>query len=746
MTRILSLIPLIAFFCIPLSAQINGSSPCIGLTLSGGGAKGLAHIGILKALDSAGVQVDYVSGTSMGSIIGGLYAVGYSGNEIEQLTRDIDWDLLLSNQISLRSIAMEQKEDYWAHAIEVPFENGKLKGKTGALESQELWLKLSELFFPVYRQKDFNQFYRPFRAVATNIESGEPFVMDKGEIITALRASMAIPAVFTAIEIDGKRLVDGGIVRNLPATEVKNMGADFVIASNVSEGMYSRERLTNPIQILTQIAFLKEGEDHKKQVAMSDFFITQALDPFSNGSFDKADAIVDTGIVKGNSLVPEFQKLADSLEISPYPIRPSIKNLGLPDSVFIVSAQVEGLEKEPTQNFLKGLKFDNQQYYTPDQISDLIRRSYGTLKYERIRYRLIPQSPGKAIIVFEVKETPLAVAKLSVHFNTFSGLSLIGGFSQRNILPDSRTSFYLNLGENSRFKINHIQYLGKANRIALISELQTETFEIVGYQNFKSDELYRLFNTKLDNRLQLGGRRKFTIGLGNRLERIRFTPFTQAQVEIDGRNNLFATYLFNQLNTLDKPLFPNRGARLYSELRFYHGQKQRIRYYFEDQQTNPEEQLLFQGQDYFQGYLQLEWYKSIRPQLVFSGLLQGGFSTNTLPDVFNAFQVGGLTRLYRNQIVFPGLPHFSAQANNILTLQLNMRKEFANNLFLTAGISGLAMNHRLPDVSATLTKDFTLGQSLSVSYDSLMGPISFSIMYSGKVRRIEPYVNIGFSF
>jgi NTE family protein len=235
-----------------------------GLTLSGGGAKGLAHVGVLKALDSAGIQIDYVTGTSMGSIVGGLYAIGYSGKEIEKIARGLNWNEILSNRVSLRSIAIEEKADYNNFTIEVPFEDGFFTIPSGAIESQELWLQLSELFFPVYAIKDFNQFERAFRAIAADVETGEVVSLDHGEIINALRASMAIPAVFTAVEIEGRKLVDGGVVRNFPVSEAKDMGAGYVFASNVSQGLMAKEYLTNPLQILMQIIFFKESEDYER--------------------------------------------------------------------------------------------------------------------------------------------------------------------------------------------------------------------------------------------------------------------------------------------------------------------------------------------------------------------------------------------------------------------------------------------------------------------------------------------------
>src|ERR1700744_786310 len=204
--------------------QAVGPRPKIGLVLSGGGAKGLADIGILKAIDSAGLKVDYITGTSMGSILGALYAIGYSADSIERITRGIDWDLLLSNQSSMRSMIMQEKDEYGKYVVELPWVNHWFRLATGVIEGQELWLKFSELFRPVYKIKDFSKFSIPFKCIATDVSTGETVGMDTGEIVSALRASMAIPGIFTAVDYGGKRLGGGGVGQNFPFQGVSGMG------------------------------------------------------------------------------------------------------------------------------------------------------------------------------------------------------------------------------------------------------------------------------------------------------------------------------------------------------------------------------------------------------------------------------------------------------------------------------------------------------------------------------------------
>ncbi len=212
------------FFAFDCQAQ-QATRPKIGVTLSGGGAKGLAHIGILKAIDSAGLNVDYITGTSMGSVIGGLYAIGYSADSIEALANAIDWELLLSNQSSLRSVFMPEKEEYGKYIVELPWVNHRFTLPTGILEGQELWLKFSELFFPVSNVKDFSKFSIPFKCIATDVGTGEAVVMENGEIVSSIRSSMAIPSFFYGCKYAGAPADRWGSGAEFPCAGCKENGS-----------------------------------------------------------------------------------------------------------------------------------------------------------------------------------------------------------------------------------------------------------------------------------------------------------------------------------------------------------------------------------------------------------------------------------------------------------------------------------------------------------------------------------------
>lgn len=717
-----------------------------GLTLSGGGAKGLAHIGVLKALDSAGIDIDYVTGTSMGSIVGGLYAVGYSGNEIEKIARGLNWNEILSNKVSLRSIAIEEKTDYNNFTIEVPFENGYFPIPSGAIESQELWLKLSELFFPVFAIKNFNQFERSFRAIAANVETGEVVSLDHGEIINALRASMAIPAVFTAVEIEGKKLVDGGIVRNFPVSEAKDMGAGFVFASNVSEGLLAKEYLNNPFQILMQIVFFKESDDFEKQVAISDLFINHELEGYSTGSFDKANEIIDLGIALGDSLLPSLIAIRDSIQ----KMRTSMdyiprEKLPRYDSVFITGITVNGLTKINPASFLKIMNLLPGQYYTARQLSDGIRKAFGSLNYERIRYYIEPEEGNRGRIRFDVKENTDSRVKLSILYNSFLGLNLVGDLTTRNIIPNSKTSLAVNIGETNRFRVDHLQYLDPGKVLAMDTKLESNVLKITSFQDFNPTALYRLSNLLWDTRIFLGNNQMFTMGIGNQVERVKFSPTLESDNAINARNVFSKFYGYFEINTLDRSLFPEAGVELYAEMGNIYNQHHRIRYLERGREVKPEVPMNLAENNYLQFKFKSSVYKKLSPLFTLASHIEAGHTPIQVGDVFNVFYIGGIKNMYRNQLPFPGLLDFNTTANSALGVITELRTYLTKSIFLTGsfGVMGSQFNDPYSNLKE---RDFFTGTTLTISYNSFLGPLEFSLLYSEETHRLNTYVNFGFSF
>ena len=503
-----------------------GQRPKIGVVLSGGGAKGLAHIGILKAIDSAGLKVDYITGTSMGSIIGAMYAIGYSGDSIQKIMKAINWDLILSNQSSMRSLIMEEKDEYSKYDIELPWVNHWFRLSTGVIEGQELWLKFAEVFRPVYNIKDFSKFSIPFKCVATDVSTGEAVVLDTGEIVSALRSSMAIPSVFTAVEYGGHKLIDGGVVRNFPVKDVRDMGANIVIGSNLSGPLKTSKEVTNALQVLLQVAFFREAADTRTQIPLCNIYVSQPLEKYGMGNFGEAQQIVNEGLEEGRRLYPRLKQLADSLNAI-YGPQEIVKNrLPVVHPVKISSFEVHGLFNTNQGFFIQSMGLETNHYYTAENLSRMVRRAFGTRYYNRITYALEAQPDGTNRIVYEVEENPLTFAKIGLNYNQFSGISAILNLTSRNFFTaTSRSLVTLNLGQNFRIRGEHLQYFGRRANFAFVLGSQFDNFRITTYNSkYKEAGLYSQNYWKTDARFGYSTNRDLTFGIGSRFEYVDYDP------------------------------------------------------------------------------------------------------------------------------------------------------------------------------------------------------------------------------
>jgi NTE family protein len=735
------------FIAIQANAQDTTTSrPKIGLTLSGGGAKGLAHIGILKAIDSAGLKIDFITGTSMGAIIGSLYASGYSGYQIEKIARKIDWDILLSNQLSLRSLSMEEKDEYGKYTVELPYINHKLRLPGGFLEGQELSFKFNELFYPVYKIKDFNNLSIPFKCIATDISTGQAVVFDSGDITTAVRASMAIPSVFTAVEYKGYKLVDGGLVRNFPVRDVKEMGADLVIGSSVTAGLSPKEKLSSALDIILQLAFFKEAEDYKKEVPLCDIYVAHPVAEYSMGSFNNTEKLIDIGLEEGRKLYPALKRMADSLN-EKYGVLPFQENrLPLSDSIYISSYEITGLNKTTKEFFLHTMGINLKRSYSEADLSKMVRRVYGTRYYSSINYTLQSQPDSSSKIIFTVKENPSTYAKLGLHYNEFSGISVITNLTTRDLFfRYSRSSATVSIGENTRLKGEHLQYFGLRKNIAVIPKFQLENFKTNTYNEFVKSGQYRQLYYTGEIKAQYSGNRNFTSGIGTRYEFVNFKPLILSDLKAKGRNDFFTSFIYFDANTLDKRIYPKRGFRINAEFGFVYNQNPRATFYSNGIPVTNLDSIGINYDDYQRSVVNVEAFIPLSKRLTFQLLLQTGINFNYKQNLVNNFQVGGLTKTIRNQVIFAGLDETTISTPSVAALMLGLNFQLSKNIFLMAKSNALVNNFMSKDRQLQLDNWIT-GHALVFAYTTPIGPLEFSVAYSEQSGKILTYANFGIPF
>jgi len=284
----------------PAVAGAEKSRPKIGLALSGGGARGGAHIGVLKALKELGVPIDYIAGTSMGAIVGGYYAAGYSPKEIEKILQETDWAAAFSDQPDRRSMTMRKKELDANLLIpyRLGFNHGKLQLPMGVIEGQKADQIFQRVLLPVRDIHDFDKLRIPFRALATDLATGSEVVLGKGSLKDAIRASVSIPGIFAPVILDGRMLVDGGMSDNLPIEVVRKMGADIVIAVDISSPLMNREQLDSVVKVTRQLTNFLTHKNTQQQIATlgpKDILITPDLGHSGATDFMGAFSLIDAG-------------------------------------------------------------------------------------------------------------------------------------------------------------------------------------------------------------------------------------------------------------------------------------------------------------------------------------------------------------------------------------------------------------------------------------------------------------------
>ncbi len=297
----------------------NTQRPKIGLVLSGGGARGFAHIGVLKVLEDNNVPIDYIVGTSMGSVIGGLYAIGLTPDEIEAGVQGIAWENVF-NDFAYREykIFRRKQDDFdFFNIHRVGINDDGLQISPGLIEGQQIELALDRLAYPGFHINNYDELRIPFRAVATDIASGEPFVIKNGNLARAMRASMSIPGALPPITIDDTLLVDGGIANNIPINTVRNMGADVVIVVDVSAPLSDKEDIKSSIDItgqLTTILTRRIADIQLKTLKDGDVLIIPGETEISSSDFEKHPELIKAGEISATEQLEAIRKLSLSDE------------------------------------------------------------------------------------------------------------------------------------------------------------------------------------------------------------------------------------------------------------------------------------------------------------------------------------------------------------------------------------------------------------------------------------------------
>ena len=722
--------------------------PKVGLVLSGGGAKGIAHIGVLKAIDSAGLKIDYVTGTSMGSIIGALYATGYSGNQIEEVTKKLNWDELLSSKPIYKYVGIDEKDEFGQYSAEVGIKDRKAQFATGLIDSQELWLVLNRMFLPVYDVKDFSKFSIPFQCIATDLSNGKDVVLSKGDIVKAVRASMAIPSVFTAVDHDKTKLVDGGIVRNFPVKDVKNMGADIVIGVNLFTGLPDIEKLDNVLDVFYQITQYRDADDLVEEKKLCNLVIEPHLEKYSAGSFDATDSIMDIGNAVGKLYYPYFKKLADSLNAR-YPITyDPFSRLPKVESIVIDEIAYEGIEYTSKSLLLQKLAIKPGNSYSAKQINDGFRIAFASRYYDNIYYSLEPTAEGHAKLICKVKEKPLTQVKVGLSFHSFTGPALLLNLTSRDLLlKKSRSMAKFALGENFRVLLEHKQIFGsKANNYFSLS-WERQNLPLNRYDGTQKLFVYGIGYSQTDLNYTRVLTNDWTITAGMSHQNNNFSPEVVSTDSYDGKISNYFAYLSSESITTDRPNFPTSGHLFYAQGGIVFNRKAQVNHTLLDGTSEDVSSMLDNAPEYYKFIVNFTKFNPLSKKWVLFYNLQSSVAIHSQGFIVDNFYMGGIQQLFRQQLAFAGLNEQQINSTSVASGQLGMQYNFAGSLFLMGRANtGMYNFSTLTEFWDPDTVKSINGFSLGLGYNLGFLPMELTAMYSPEIGKVYSHVKIGFVF
>lgn len=730
---------IICMFASSYAQTVPHTRPKVGLVLSGGGAKGLAHIGVLKVLEEAGIPIDYIGGTSMGSIVGGLYAIGYSASQLDSLVRRTNWDELLTDKVSRRNLSMIEKDEDLKYLFSFPIQGKKITLPTGIVAGQNISQLFTKLTTPVSNITDFSKFKTPFLCMATDIEKGESVLLNKGNLAEAMRASMAIPTVFTPEMIDGKPLLDGGLINNFPVQEVKQMGADIIIGVDVGFRFYKADELNSLVRIIEQSIFMHSLEQTQKNKDSCRILITPKLTEYNASSFNKTDSLIKRGERAALAQFDKLKELADYLHSFPDYKASEKETIHPLQEIEVSKIEINGLSNVPEDFILRKLPFEVPSRVKLSDIEQYVEQIYGTWFFEKISYRFEPGQNG-SILHFDVIEKNVNLFRAGLHYDNYYKTSLLLNTTFRNKLirgskitvdlalsenPYISALFYKNTGWNPRY------YFLLNSRLVPDYGLKAESHRMEVYQysgeskvasfNFTdvTTDLFLQFNLNNNNAVTLGAMADYS-DITNQIN------FAGA-----GKNDFFAVdfHLNYKKDSYNQAYYPTRGSRLNWEVKYV-------------KELHSEE---LSRIGFFQGSLRSSFVIPVSHRISLINSVFAGTSYGDSIPVHYRFYMGGMgTSALRGLFPFAGLDFMQHTGLHTLIERLDLQWELWNdNFLLIKGNVGKSVESRknlfTPD-------DIIVGYGVGFGYRSPIGPLEINLMTSNKNPKALWFINIGYWF
>ncbi|OYT17915.1 MAG: hypothetical protein B7C24_00115 [Bacteroidetes bacterium 4572_77] len=712
--------------------SIHKKRPKVGLVLSGGGAKGFAHIGALKIIQELGIEFDYISGTSMGSVVGGLYAIGYNAEEIELMVRQQNWDKVLLDKIDRRDLSLEEKSYNEQQFFSFPVNKDNISLPFGMKYGQNISLLLSHYTSPIHQIHKFKNFQTPFLCIGTDIANGKSIILNEGNLAEAMRASMSIPTIFTPFTHDGELLVDGGLVNNFPAKELAERGCDIIIGIDVQTHKdYQVKDFSSITSVLDRSASFFRKALNDTALKYVDYYIHPDISAYGVGSFTDYDSI----IVKGEEAVlaqyKELEKLADYLKsFLDYQVK--IRDLSPLKSFVFDSLLIEGNHEVSTQSISSVFPFEKGDIVEITELENIVKKLYGSLFFNTVRYSFQSGKNG-VIIVIKVEETSFGTIGIGAHYDTEykAGLLLSGKF--RNVfIKNTLLLTKVGLSENPHLSFDYYQNKGLLPSFGFSSSWSSFSFNDYKGGKTKVGE-YRFNNLLYNLYVQSMSKKVFAIGAGAQVAISSLHNDIGIDFGVDNSSFSQTTlnlYGFFKLDRFDNSFFPHKGGK--AEITGVYVTKLLLG---GNANSGTTTSIL---SSYYDKAIPLWPRWTLRPRINLGLTFGGGVYFGQM------FLLGGQGSHYLPGMVsFSGLNVAQKTGTQMAAARIRLQYRLLKNHYIMATIDAGNVTDSREDL--IYIDHAAMGYGVTYGYDSLLGPIELSIMGSN-YKGISAFLNIGFWF
>ncbi len=717
------LLTFLTFYCAFAFAQTR---PKVGLALSGGGAKSMAQLGALRAIEESGIKIDYISGTSMGAVIGAMYAMGYTVDEIEEYLAKVNWEELLTDDVPRNRLPFLNKNDK-KYLVRFNIKDGKFTLPRAFNEGHYMVNMLSFLTMKAHNVTDFSQLPIPFLCMATDLETGESVAFEKGSLTNALRASVAFPSLFSPYEIDGRLYVDGGVRNNLPIAILKNeKKMDYVIAIDVQSKLYKKEDLNSIIQVLEQVGSFMNADYFEEQKPLADILVYPNMSPFKLDDYQYSDSIIKLGYLETKLYAKQLQETAQKQgNIAP------IRNccIATPpekiqvDSVFI--NEPTGKKEKAAKQILRLTKTGEYDY--KKFLNTGLDRLYGTDAYEKVNFSYKKINNKNTLTVNLIEKPSHQSFKFGIHYDDDFGIAVLTNYTLLNAgLSNATFKAEVALSENPRGSISWIVQKGVIPALGVIAYFNQ--FDATFYLNQKPRNRFTYLTYNIDAFLHSTFSNNYTIGTGLKWDNVDLSQDIPS-IDFEKQNNSYFIYhAFLDFDSFNEIFKPTKGFKLKAKM-----------YVVSDYETDVSNST--------SSIFGLTFTKAIALGNRFGfdfGIDGAATIGGNLHYPYNVF-VGGLGQNYIN-FTFPflGYRHMELIGNNFASAKANIFYNFYKNHYVTASANIGKLETTVADL---INSDILLdGYGLSYAYNSALGPMQLTVMGSTNHSEVYTYLSLGFWF